>query len=128
MLQKIDGKADGRFRFSGPLFVDPCFWSLSLVQDIIRTLSVFVPCHVQKLAKIKAWSDAKLTDKELADVRLVGASKDNVDSSIFKLDMACMDVTVERKASLITSPLYLDGRWIHEIIKYMDSAPVSDHV
>ncbi|KAI9268135.1 hypothetical protein BDA99DRAFT_504939 [Phascolomyces articulosus] len=103
------------------------------VQNTIQSLSVFIPSQPKIQSKdqqetlLHEWFEKKetlLTDVELDSIKLVGAAKNNIDASIYKLDISCLDISNERHPNLITSPLYLDGYWINQMmdrLKYFTS-------
>ncbi|KAI7850299.1 hypothetical protein BDC45DRAFT_518504 [Circinella umbellata] len=106
------------------------------VKNTIRSLSIFIPSQPKIKQQennelIHEWFQENhkdksllLTDVELDSIKLVGIAKDKMDTSIYKLDMSCLDISNEQHPNLITSPLYLDGYWINQImdrLKYFTS-------
>ncbi|KAI9319769.1 hypothetical protein BX666DRAFT_1916064 [Dichotomocladium elegans] len=92
------------------------FGKKDAVQKTVEALSVFVPRSRERQQDVLYWHDDILTDTELASYKLVGTA--NLDPSIFKLDISCLELA--DRPNLITSPLYLDGLWINQI---MDRLP-----
>ncbi|KAI8144593.1 hypothetical protein BJV82DRAFT_72389 [Fennellomyces sp. T-0311] len=96
------------------------------VHNTVQALSVFVPSQpkTQQHQVLHWFQNGTLTDVELDSIKLVGAPKANIDASIYKLDISCLDITDESHPNLITSPLYLDGYWVNQItdrIKFFSS-------
>ncbi|KAI9496965.1 hypothetical protein BDB00DRAFT_47704 [Zychaea mexicana] len=119
-----------------PVVVMSDVCSKQRVQNTVRALSAFVPSQPKKPTSSTStttqqqqqqqqqpdmllchWFEKdKLTDTELDSIKLVGAAKASIDASIYKLDISCLDISDERHPNLVTSPLYLDGYWINQIV------------
>ncbi|ORX55824.1 hypothetical protein DM01DRAFT_1335202 [Hesseltinella vesiculosa] len=85
-------------------------------QHMVQALSVFVVGLSKNEHQIIPWYGGdSLTDDTLAAVKLVGVNKDLVDSSVYRLEISCLDMTQD-EANLTTSPLYLDGHWIYDFL------------
>ncbi|KAI8331032.1 hypothetical protein BC941DRAFT_517810 [Chlamydoabsidia padenii] len=90
----------------------------SRIQEIIHGLSIFVPGLSKQHHQIVPWyNSGKLKDESLAAIKLVGTAIENVDPSVYRMDISCLEVDHENGSGhLITSPLYLDGQWIYRIL------------
>jgi hypothetical protein len=93
-----------------------CF---SLVQQVVRALSVFVPGQSRHRHQIIEWFETRrLTDTQIKSIKLVGIDKDNMDSSIH-VDSSCvLDIDV-KNGSLNSSPVYVEGQWINQLLDRM---------
>lgn len=50
-------------------------------------------------------------------MKLVGTAIENVDPSVYRMDISCLEVDHENGSGhLITSPLYLEGQWIYRML------------
>ncbi|KAI8093546.1 uncharacterized protein BX664DRAFT_248310, partial [Halteromyces radiatus] len=93
----------------------------SRIQQIVDALSIFVPGLSKSHHQILSWfTGEKLDDESLASIKLVGTTKDKIDPSIYRLDISCLEVDHQNgNGSLVTSPLYLDGQWVYEMLSKM---------
>ncbi|KAF7724142.1 Guanine nucleotide exchange protein smcr8 [Apophysomyces ossiformis] len=104
--------------------------SKSRVEEIVETLSLFLPGHSRHRHSIARWfTDCKLTEDQLSSIKLVGTTVDNVDMSVHRLEISYLDVDAnDSKGDLVTSPLYLDGIWINQIVDHLRFFSVSEFV
>ncbi|KAG0172310.1 Guanine nucleotide exchange protein smcr8 [Apophysomyces sp. BC1015] len=95
--------------------------SKSRVQAIVETLSLFLPGHSRHHHCISSWfTGSRLTEEKLTSIKLVGTDKDNVDISVHKLEISYLDIDAhDQKGDLVTSPLYLEGVWINQIVNHL---------
>ncbi|KAI8647469.1 hypothetical protein BD408DRAFT_408611 [Parasitella parasitica] len=91
----------------------------SLVQHVVQALSVFVPGQSQERNKIIEWFEiTKLTDAQIKGIKLVGVDKNCMDPSIH-IDSSCvLDIDIEN-GSLHSSPVYVEGQWINQLLDRM---------
>ncbi|KAI8075354.1 uncharacterized protein B0P05DRAFT_547175 [Gilbertella persicaria] len=89
------------------------------VQQVVRALSVFVPGQHKERHQIIDWFDsARLTQSHIASMKLVGINKDNLDPSIH-VDSSCvLDIDI-KNGSLNSSPVYVEGQWINQLLDRM---------
>lgn len=94
---------------------------------MIHALSTFVPGISRQQHQIIDWfTDGKLTDETLTSIKLVGTMKCHVDPSIYRLDISCLEMDSKTGSSnLVTSPLYLDGQWIYNLLSKVPLYSVS---
>ncbi|KAI8073182.1 hypothetical protein BC940DRAFT_104517 [Gongronella butleri] len=87
------------------------------IQQMVQALSVFVVGLSKQHHRIVPWFTAEqgLTDDDLATLKLVGVDKDRVQSSVYRLEISCLDISPD-EPNLLTSPLYLDGQWIFDFL------------
>ncbi|CAO3594332.1 unnamed protein product [Absidia cylindrospora] len=90
----------------------------SRIQEIVYALSIFVPGLSKQQHQIVPWfSGGKLNEELLSSMKLVGTADINVDPSLYRLDITCLEVDHSNgNGRLITSPLYLDGQWIYRLL------------
>ncbi|KAI8376919.1 hypothetical protein BD560DRAFT_422213 [Blakeslea trispora] len=89
------------------------------VQQVVRALSVFVPGQHKERHQIIDWFDStRLTQSHMSSIKLVGVNKDNMDSSIH-LDSSCVLDIDSKKGSLHSSPVYVEGQWINQLLDRM---------
>ncbi|GAN02655.1 hypothetical protein MAM1_0026c02100 [Mucor ambiguus] len=91
----------------------------SLVQQVVQALSVFVPGQSRERNQIIEWFEtAKLTDAQIKGIKLVGVDKNCMDPSIH-VDSSCvLDIDV-KNGSLNSSPVYVEGQWINQLLDRM---------
>ncbi|CEP17642.1 hypothetical protein [Parasitella parasitica] len=91
----------------------------SLVQQVVQALSVFVPGQSQERNQIIEWYETtKLTDAQIKGIKLVGVDKNYMDPSIH-IDSSCvLDIDMEN-GSLHSSPVYVEGQWINQLLDRM---------
>lgn len=80
---------------------------------------MFVPGQSRHRHQIIEWFGARrLTDTQIKSIKLVGIDKVNTDSSIH-IDSSCvLDIDVEN-GSLNSSPVYIEGQWINQLLDRM---------
>ncbi|KAI8351210.1 hypothetical protein EDC96DRAFT_518900 [Choanephora cucurbitarum] len=89
------------------------------VQQVVRALSVFVPGQHKERHQIIDWFDsARLTQAQIGSIKLVGVNKENMDSSIH-VDSSCVLDIDSKKGSLCSSPVYVEGQWINQLLDRM---------
>ncbi|KAI8393519.1 uncharacterized protein BYT42DRAFT_551331 [Radiomyces spectabilis] len=94
----------------------------SHIQQVVEALAIFVPGNSRTQHCIVDWfKDGLVTDTELGPMKLMGTAKRNVDPSIYRLEISCLEINLRHhnEGNLITSPLYLEGQWIHDILDAM---------
>ncbi|KAK4520199.1 uncharacterized protein ATC70_008330 [Mucor velutinosus] len=91
----------------------------SLVQQVVQALSVFVPGQSRERNQVIEWFEtAKLTDAQIKGIKLVGVDKNCMDPSIH-VDSSCvLDIDV-KNGSLNSSPVYVEGQWINQLLDRM---------
>jgi hypothetical protein len=91
----------------------------SKVQEVVQALSVFVPGQNRNKHQIIDWFDTgRLTDTQIASIKLVGIDKENMDPSIHIEGGCVMDIDV-KNGSLHSSPVYVEGQWINQLLDRM---------
>ena len=95
----------------------PLIFSPSRIQQMVQALSVFVVGLNKQQHRIMPWFTAEqgLTDEDLVTLKLVGVNKESVQSSVYRLEISCLDISPD-EPNLLTSPLYLDGHWIFDFL------------
>ena len=97
------------------------------VQQVVRALSVFVPGQHKERHQIIDWFDsARLTQAQIGSIKLVGVNKENMDSSIH-VDSSCVLDIDSKKGSLCSSPVYVEGQWINQLLDRMTLFTVSGY-
>ncbi|KAL9557180.1 hypothetical protein MBANPS3_001522 [Mucor bainieri] len=91
----------------------------SWVQQVVQALAVFVPGQSRERNQIIEWFEtAKLTDAQIKGIKLVGVDKNCMDPSIH-VDSSCvLDIDV-KSGSLNSSPVYVEGQWINQLLDRM---------
>ncbi|KAL9553174.1 hypothetical protein PS6_004065 [Mucor atramentarius] len=91
----------------------------SWVQQVVQALSVFVPGQSRERNQIIEWFEtAKLTDAQIKGIKLVGVDKNCMDPSIH-VDSSCvLDIDI-KNGSLNSSPVYVEGQWINQLLDRM---------
>ncbi|KAI7892846.1 uncharacterized protein EV154DRAFT_503742 [Mucor mucedo] len=93
-----------------------CDANKSHVQQVVHALSVFVPGQNRERHQIIPWFDqSRLTDSQIASIKLVGIDKENMDASIHIEGSCVLDVDVKH-GSLHSSPVYVEGQWINQLL------------
>lgn len=89
------------------------------MQQVVQALSVFVPGQSRERNQIIEWFEtAKLTDAQIKGIKLVGVDKNCMDPSIH-VDSSCvLDIDV-KNGSLNSSPVYVEGQWINQLLDRM---------
>jgi hypothetical protein len=86
------------------------------VKKIVHALSVFVPGQRRDKHQIIDWfGTSRLTDSEIGSIKLVGIDKENMDASIHIEGSCVLDIDV-KKGSLNSSPVYVEGQWINQLL------------
>lgn len=86
------------------------------VKEVVRALSVFVPGQRKDRHQIIDWFDqSRLTDAEIGSIKLVGIDKQNMDPSIHIEGSCVLDIDV-KSGSLNSSPVYVEGQWINQLL------------
>ena len=89
------------------------------MQQVVQALSVFVPGQSRERNQIIEWFETvKLTDAQIKGIKLVGVDKNCMDPSIH-VDSSCvLDIDV-KNGSLNSSPVYVEGQWINQLLDRM---------
>lgn len=88
----------------------------SHVEQVVHALSVFVPGQNKERHQIIPWFDqTRFTDSHIGSIKLVGIDKDNMDPSIHIEASCVLDVDVKH-GSLHSSPVYVEGQWINQLL------------
>lgn len=92
----------------------------SNVQQVVHALSVFVPGQNRDRHQIIDWFEetSRLTDSHIGSIKLVGIDKENMDSSIHIEGSCVLDIDV-KNGSLHSSPVYVEGQWINQLLDRM---------
>lgn len=92
----------------------------SNVQQVVHALSVFVPGQNRDRHQIIDWFEetTRLTDLHIGSIKLVGIDKENMDSSIHIEGSCVLDIDV-KNGSLNSSPVYVEGQWINQLLDRM---------
>ncbi|KAI9013389.1 hypothetical protein CLU79DRAFT_769125 [Phycomyces nitens] len=106
-----------------PVVIIGHYESKSKVKEVVEALGVFVPGHSRQHHQIESWFvGTRLTDDNLGSMKLVGTDRDNLDANVYRLDISCLDidaVSQHQQGNLVTSPLYLDGQWINQLLEQL---------
>lgn len=89
------------------------------MQQVVQALSVFVPGQSQERNQIIEWFETvRLTDAQIKGIKLIGVDKECMDPSIH-VDSSCvLDIDISN-GSLNSSPVYVEGQWINQLLDRM---------
>ena len=88
------------------------------VKELVNVLSLFVPGQRKDRHQIIEWFDGRLTDAEIGSIKLVGVHKDNMDPSIHMEGSCVLDIDA-KNGVLNSSPVYVEGQWINQLLDRM---------
>ncbi|ORE14923.1 hypothetical protein BCV71DRAFT_228995 [Rhizopus microsporus] len=89
------------------------------VQEVVRALSVFVPGQSRKRHQIIGWLEEEALT-HVDSIKLVGMDKHKVSSSMVHIESSSCVFDVDAKnGSLHSSPVYVEGYWIHQFLDRM---------
>ncbi|RCH93984.1 hypothetical protein CU097_005718 [Rhizopus azygosporus] len=89
------------------------------VQEVVQALSVFVPGQSRKRHQIIGWLEEEALT-HVDSIKLVGMDKYKVSSSMVHIESSSCVFDVDAKnGSLHSSPVYVEGYWIHQFLDRM---------
>lgn len=89
------------------------------VQQVVHALAVFVPGQNRDRHQIIDWFEtSRFTDSHISSIKLVGIAKENMDASIHIEGSCVLDIDV-KNGSLNSSPVYVEGQWINQLLDRM---------
>lgn len=97
------------------------------VQQVVGALSVFVPGQSRHRHQIIDWFDSTGRLTGIGGIKLVGIDKEKMDSSIHMEGSCVLDIDI-KNGSLQSSPVYVEGQWINQLLDRMMLFSVSSFV
>ncbi|KAL1922102.1 uncharacterized protein VTP21DRAFT_10744 [Calcarisporiella thermophila] len=102
-----------------PLIVIGSEENKARVSAAIVALAVFVPGHSKYNHRIIKWYKKEmLSPEEMEHIKLVGVDKNLVDSMVYEANVSVLDVDSNK---LLSGPLYISGKIIHDILSPLSS-------